>query len=65
MSPVDVARAFKAPLLSENEQETKTLLEQHGQRSIHHDLVSSPNSFRRASGSSHGYFDMISTRSHL
>ena len=66
MSPVDVARAFKAPFLSDyDEHETKTLLKQHGRRSIHHDLVSSPDSLRRESSGTQGYFDMSSPRSQV
>jgi hypothetical protein len=67
MSPVDLARAFKAPLLSDYDgDETKTLLKQHGRRSIHYDLVSSPDSFRREnSGTQQSYFDMTSPRSQV
>jgi hypothetical protein len=65
MSPVDLARAFKAPVLSDYDHETKTLLKQHGRRSIHYDLVSSPDSFRRESSGTFGYFDMTSPRSQV
>lgn len=65
MSPVDLARAFKAPLLSEYEHETKTLLKHHGRRSIHYDLVPNSPELRRESSGGQGYFDMTSPRSQV
>jgi hypothetical protein len=66
MSPVDLARAFKAPLLSDyDDHETKTLLKHHGRRSIHYDLIPTSPELRRQSGGGQGYFDMTSPRSQV